>query len=301
MPRSYPSDEVARLKAQVVAQVAAGQAIVAVAAGLGVGRRLVNNWAERDPVFRLDLENAKRAGHFRRLKQLDEEKMQAILARMRAGEGVHDLWGKPGMPSRSTYFHWKAHHPHFAEQLRAIRRDQMAALGARGAARRRDYDPELADTIYARLWIRGTMDLALAGDPRMPSETVVARWRREQPEFDRRIRTVISGWRRQRPKRQWLYSEEIRNQVMEHVAYGGSLESAGREPDLPSAHTLCRWMRKIPDFAKAIWQAYDDRDEAEIVDLIGPDGGPGPKGVARQRLRRRLANPKIRPGMKREE
>lgn len=225
-----------------------------------------------------------------------------VVARVRAGERVASLWGKPGMPGRATYFHWKATDPAFAGEMRAIRAGQIAALAARGKAAYRPYDAGLAETIYARLWIRGSMAKALAGDARMPCKDIVRRWRDEQPEFDRMIRTVMVGWRRKHaqarpPSRATLCTRAMTHRVIEHVAWGGSLASAAREVGMPAISTLYRWMGERPDFARAVWTAYDERDLADGFELIGPVDGGGPRGESRRRRAlRRIGGLKRRPG-----
>ncbi|WP_430421282.1 hypothetical protein [Phenylobacterium sp.] len=304
MPR-LPAPEIARLKPLVLARVAEGEAVTGVMRALGLGATAAQSWAKRDAGFRAALTQAVATGRARWMRGPDPMRMAAFLARVKAGEKVADLWGKPGMPGRTTYFHWRATDAMFAHEMGLIRAGQRAALAAGGRAAYRPYDPELADAIYARLWIRGSMAKALAGDARMPCASIVARWRREQPEFDKGIREAMACWRRTHaqarpPWRETLYSKAMRDRVIEHVAWGGSLASAAREAEMPALSTLYRWMRQRPDFARAVWTAYDDRDLADGFELIGPETGGGPRGQSRRRKAlRRIGGLKRRPGLPR--
>lgn len=299
MPRRAVEDTL-RLKAELVERVAAGATICEATVALGLPGWTARYWAGRDPLLRGELDRAKAVGGFRRLRASDAPKMAAFLARVRAGERVRAVLGQPGMPSRTTYAYWKAADGAFAEAIGRLRLAHRASLAAARKAARRDYDPELADVISARLSIRGSLALALAGDPRMPCRSVVQRWRREEPRFDARIRMVQAAWRKKRGRgrpRRTACAWPLTLRIMTHVAGGGSLARASREvAGAPSSKTLYRWMRRDPEFARSIHMAYDDRDDAELAGFVAAIEGPGLDRCARQRARARAAQPRRRPG-----
>jgi hypothetical protein len=185
MPSPYHRDA-PRLKAEIVARVDAGEHLNAVCASPGMPCALsVRTWSRADPLFGEALEAARRRGTWRRLWVVDEAKAAAFLARARAGEPIRSLLGQPGMPSQTAYRRWKIAQAPFAEAAFALLQRRDARTGEMGRARRRDFDPAVADRIVVRLNKGPGLKALLATDPELPSRKVVARWRREQPEFDR--------------------------------------------------------------------------------------------------------------------
>ena len=100
MPSPYRRD-VARLKAEVVARVAAGESLRAIGAVAGMPcQATVRKWALADAGFAGDLAAARaRAGALE--LRYDAAVAAAFLARAKGGETVNALLRAPGMPSAS--------------------------------------------------------------------------------------------------------------------------------------------------------------------------------------------------------
>jgi transposase-like protein len=224
----------------------------------------------------------------------------AFLARVWAGETINSLIGQPGMPDRATYNFWKGDQAPFCEAVNLLvaRRDQ--ALGQRGRARFRPFDPALADRIRVRAHYGGTLLEILAADPELPSPPTVRRWRREQPAFERMLQTALRASRRKRAAVRGC-TPAMREAVLERIVMGGSFASIGREPGMPSRQTLRKWVRASPQFAAEVAQACEHREDwyLDQITLIAEAAGPGNLAAARRRmapLTRQLARLKHRPG-----
>ncbi len=259
----------------------------------------MRNWARADAGFGAALAAARRQGTWRRLWAFDAAKAAAFLARAWAGERVNALIGQPGMPSRCVYTHWNATHAPFAEAVAALRRRRDAQLGERGRARRRAFDPALADRIIARL-NEGTpeevrLEDVLLADPALPCWETMMRWRREERAFDQALRMTISA----RRAAVLPVPEPLVDEVVDHIAEGGSFLSFSRLPGGPSQGTLRRWMRD-PKFADAVaracvWREAWYQEQIDHIALTMPPGPVREMDRAIGPLRRRLAMPVPRP------
>jgi hypothetical protein len=300
MPSPYRRD-VARLKAEIVARVDAGEALRAVCASPGLpAEHTARVWAKADPAFGAALAAARRQGAWRRLWTFDEAQAAAFLARARSGEPINSLFGQPGMPSRETYRRWKAAQPPFAEAVHALRQRRDAQLGEKGRARRRPFDQALADRIIVRLnaGVCGRLRLedVLAGDPDLPGAVILTRWRREQPEFDQVLRMIASA-------RRWAVApvpEPVVDRVVSHIVEGGSLASFSRLPGAPSQGKLRRW-RRDPNFARKVARACEWREEwyRDQILMAAQDAAPGTAKETQRRigaLKRHLGRLCHRPG-----
>lgn len=255
MPSRYR--DAARLKAEILARTGAGEPLHRVCATPGApSYDTVRTWAKADAAFGEALATARLQGSWRRLWTFDEARAAAFLARARAGEPVKSLCGQPGMPSRVEYMRWKVSQPPFAEAAFALLQRRNAQLGERGGARRRPFDPALADRIVVRLNKGAKLRDVLAADPELPGAVVLTRWRREQPELDRAIRAVHAA-----RKRATAPVPQARiDAVADHIVQGGSLASFARRPGAPSKYVLRGWMRD-PRFATAVTQACEHRED----------------------------------------
>nr|MEA2797302.1 hypothetical protein [Phenylobacterium sp.] len=297
MPSRY-RHEVPRLKAEIVARVGVGEVQRAIWAEAGMpGKDTVRSWAKADAAFADALAAARRRGDWARWLVFDEGKAAAFLARVRAGERIRAVLREPGMPSRGTYEHWKATQPPFAEAVFALRQRGDARLRERAKARWRGFDQPLADRIIRGLNTGLKLAAVLAADPELPCRPVVARWRREQPEFDRVLRMIFAAWRRRPAPVPAAVVEEI----VDHIVEGGSFASFSRLPGGPSRVTLRRWLRGDRDFAAAVAQACEDREEW-YEDQILMTAERTPSGPQRDRersigrLKRHLVRLRHRPG-----
>jgi hypothetical protein len=301
MPSRYRRDA-ARLKAEIVARVLAGERQRAICASPGMpGTHTVRKWAKGDALFAAELLAARRRGEWMRLCAFDEGKAAAFLARARAGETINSLVGTPGMPSRGTYTYWTRTQGSFAEAVFALRRRRDAGIGAFGRARRRDFDQGLADRVIVALdkGVRDGVRLedVLAADPELPCRPVLRRWRREEPEFDAVLRMLFAARRTAGPRvPEWQVED-----VVDHIVEGGSFASYSRLPDGPTRTTLRRWFRRDRDFAREVTRACECRedwyyDQIEMVAQGTPAGPIREMERAVGPLKRHLTRLRHRPG-----
>ena len=281
MPSAYRRSAT-RMKAEIVARTAAGEVQRAICAAPGMPTaHTVRNWAKADPAFGEALAAARRRGDWVRLWGFDEAKAAAFLARARAGEGVHALLGAPGMPTRKQYDRWRASQPAFAQAAFALLKRRDAGLGERGRARRRDFDPALADRIIVGLHKglpRGLrLEDVLAADPALPCKPVLRRWRREQPQFDRVLRMIFSAWRARRGALRPV-PDFLAEDICSHILEGGSFASFERLPGAPSRQTPRRWVKNDLRFADQVAWACEGRDELfdELIYEAARRTPPGP-------------------------
>ncbi|WP_372782395.1 hypothetical protein [Phenylobacterium sp.] len=280
----------------------AGEALSAVCASPGLpGVDSVRAWARDDAAFGEALAAARRRGRWRRLWAFDEAKAAAFLARARAGEPIKSLCGRPGMPSREQYLRWRTSQPPFAEATFALLQRRNARARAWGLARRRDFDPALADRIIVRMNSGLTLADVLAEDPDMPGAVTLARWRRQEPEFDAVLRTMFAA-RRGAAK---PVPEVLVQDIVEHIVEGGSFASYSRLPGAPWPGTLRKWLRD-PHFAEEVAQACEFRKEWYHDQILmiaqGAREGPLPErrhsiGALKQQLSR-LRDPSRPPKRK---
>ena len=253
----------------------------------------------------------------------DREALQArLLLRVRAGAWPSGVCREAGMPSWDSFRGWARGDAGFAAAL-AEARVAGAALRARawaktqarkaralkarapGRARRgrryRPYDPAVGERLYVRLWKGGeSLRAILRSDPAFPSLSVLARWRREQPEFDAMLTFVMRAWRRKTGVR-GAYTPELAEEVVDGIVEGGSLRSLGRREDLPCARTLYSWVRTRPDFAAAVAEACEVRedwygDQMYEIAMQAPVIGARAARQAMAPLSKQLTRLRKRPG-----
>lgn len=298
MPSPYRRD-VARLKAEVVARVAAGESLRAIGAVAGMPcQATVRKWALADAGFAGDLAAARaRAGALE--LRYDAAVAAAFLARAKGGETVNALLRAPGMPSRRAYRHWQATEPGFAEAVAALRRRRDEAIGAQGRARRRAFDQALADRIVVAVHMGATLEAALAGDPAAPCKPTLRRWRREEPEFDRVLKMAFEGWRAR-----WGVARncipQVAEDIVDQIVVGHTFASIAREGG-PSRTTLRRWIAARPDFAAEVAEACELRDAwfQEQVAAVAASTPPGAVSEAKRAvgpILRHMVRLRHRPG-----
>jgi len=233
----------------------------------------VQVWRRADPGFAAELAAARRRGVWVRTRRFDAAVASAFLARRAAGETVRSLLGKPGMPSQRAYRHWRLTEPSFQAALWRLRGARYAVRSSTGHGRWRAWDPALADRITLRVLKGAILRRLLAADPSLPSLAVVARWRREVPAWDETLRTAMRVGRDARGRRVGrpggvgpggaVYggggrcAPGVADAVISRVLAGASLRAVAREPGMPCARTLYRWMARRPEFAEAVWAAQD--------------------------------------------
>ena len=177
----------------------------------------VTGWMRADPRFAAEVAQARVHGEHRRRFMLDEAKARAFLARVRAGEKIGDVLRDPAMPTPATYRAWLAASAPFAEAVHAVRLSRVAEKAERLRGRFRPYEAAVGERIYVRLWKGERLRDILRSDKAFPSLAVLARWRREAPEFERLLQVAIAGWRRRRGQARHPLTEEIEERVREAV------------------------------------------------------------------------------------
>lgn len=277
MPSRYRRDA-ARLKAEIVARVEAGESLRAIGGAPGLpGAETVRKWARVDAGFAAELAAARsRAGSLG--LRYDAAVAEAFLARARAGETINALLREPGAPSRRAYRCWQASQPAFAEAVLALRRRRDRQIGLRGRARFRAWDPVLGERILRAVSEGATLDEALAGDPVLPCKPTLRRWRREQPQFDAVLRMILADWRGRRAVARNC-TPEVAEEIAERIVEGGSFASISREPGGPSRTTLRRWVAARPDFAAEVARACDLREDWYREQVVAIAKATPPGGV----------------------
>lgn len=299
-PRSHPP----QIREAILTRLAAGEPLKAMCAEAGMPcPESVNGWMRRDAAFAAAVTQARAVGDERRRFGFDEAKAAAFLARVRAGEMVERVLADPAMPSRAAYRRWLSR-PEFAAEMFAVRRQWTADRSARLRGRFRSYDPAVGERLYRRLWHGERLREVLRSDRAFPSLAVLARWRREAPEFDAMLRFVMDAWRAKRPATRPMCTPQAIAAVAIRIMQGASLRSLGDEPGMPSAGAMYGWYRHRPDFAQAVDEACHDRDvwiSDQILDRVAqmPTVGVAATKRAIAPLNSQLNRLKKRPGWKR--
>lgn len=304
MPFSYARTK-PHVRDEILARIAAGERLKAICAEPRMPCcESVTLWARRDPDYGAAYVAAKRNGEWRRLYMFDDAKARRLIARMAAGETISSILRDPDMPGWRTYTYWRRTQVGFQEELHRVKGSRAELRAERLRGRRREFDPAVADRVYARLWRGERLRQILASDKAFPSLAVLERWRREQPEFDRMLRFVLKGWNRKRGQERCLCTPELTDAIVDQIVQGHSLRSLGRLPDMPSAGTLYNWVRTRPEFAARVAEACEDREDwynDQLLD-ISMIAVPGAVGAARKQmapLNSQLARLRKRPGWKR--
>ncbi|HEV7383701.1 MAG TPA: hypothetical protein VGN89_02400, partial [Phenylobacterium sp.] len=167
-------------------------------------------------------------------------------------------------------------------------------------ARRRGFDQGLADRVIVGLHKGHRLEDVLAADPELPCKPTLARWRQEQPEFDRVLRMIFAAWRVRRASVAPVPSVLV-EEIVDHIAEGGSFASFSRLPGGPSRVTLRRWLRADSDFAAEVAEACEWREEwyHDQIEEIARTTPPGPLSEMKRSvgpLLRHLVRLRHRPG-----
>jgi hypothetical protein len=258
MPKAYPC----HLRDVILARVAAGETVRAVCAGAGMPcAGTVQVWRQRDPLFRAALREALAKGRWRRFRQFDEARAGALLERLRNGVTIREALADPATMSQRAFRYWRATDVGFAEELARINRIKREDRVAWAKGRWRSFDRALADQILLRVG-RGTpLRRVLSADKALPCLTVLARWRRERPEFDDELRVAMRASRYVvRARRLW--SETLEAEIVERIARGASFRKLAHDPEMPCLRTLSNWMKRKPQFAEAVRWACRERELA---------------------------------------
>jgi hypothetical protein len=196
-----------------------------------------------------------------------------IVAGVEAGARLRAVCAGAGMPCVHTVRNWALADGRFAQAMAQARRlgDRRRAPG-----RRREFDQALADRIIVGVNKGLKLEAVLAADPALPCRPTLPRWRREEPEFDLVLRKMFAAWRsrghglaggRERGLgRERRVPDVVRDDVCAAIKDGGSFASLARA-GFAARGTLRRWYRADPDFAEAVDEACDFREETLDFEL----------------------------------
>ncbi len=313
---AYP--EPGRLKAEIVARVAAGETVAAICASPGMacegmarggmpGAGSVQVWRRRDAGFAAALAEARvRRAARRSPYPFDAAVAAAFMARVAGGEPIRDLLARPGMPSQAAYRYWRRTDGEFAEAMWRLRAARYERRTGRLHGRWRAWDEAVADRITLAVMRGAVMRRFLGTDAALPSLAVVARWRREHCEWDAALRWAMKTGRRVR-ERGWSLAQltpELRDEIGDRIATGGSLRSLGADAAIPCAATLYRWVALSPEFAGEVARACDLRADLYSDMMIDICERNGPLRLAATRREARPLQWRVnqlakRPGWKR--
>jgi hypothetical protein len=196
-----------------------------------------------------------------------------IVARVAAGARLRAVCAGAGRPCVHTVRNWALADGRFAQALARARR---AGDARRAPGRRRAFDLALANRIIAGVNRGLKLEAVLAADGALPCRPTLARWRREEPEFDAVLKMIFAAWRsrghglaggRERGLgRERRVPHGVRAAVCEAIKDGGSFASLARA-GFAARGTLRRWYRADPDFADAVDRACDFREETLDFEL----------------------------------
>jgi transposase-like protein len=300
--RAEFSERRTQAKTEVLRRVSAGETLTAVCAEPHMPNRAsIVRWAKTDVSFADTLAEAQRRGTWRRVQGFDEAKARAFLARFAAGESIVSICRDPAMPSRKRLSYWRLTQGEFGGELFWLIRRQKAER-SRGAAYSapRAWDEALADRILLHVGRGHSVRRLRRVDPTLPGAGVIARWRRERPDFDSDLRVNMAAGRYARvPARMAAVLDPLRDRIIE----GGSLQSLGGKHGLPSRATLYNWVRRSSDFAREIAQACEHREDwyTDQLQMIAEEAQVLGVAEARRRMAplvRQLGRLSQRPGMK---
>lgn len=251
------------LKLEILARVTAGATLRGLSEEAGMpSPGTVRDWRRDDPWFAGALAEALRVGAWRRRWRYDPVRGEAFLARYRTGARMADILRDPAMPSRAVLDHWRRTEVGFGEAVEMARRALEAhrLRGLRQARTPQAWDARAADRVLFRVGQGEPLRTLHLADPTLPRPGVVARWRRERPDFDHAMRVNLkAGRRKQRTSRRRC--AVAADAVLDGIAAGASLNSLGGAAGLPSRETLSRWVREQPDFAAGVAAACDLRED----------------------------------------
>lgn len=256
------------LRGEVLARVAAGETLKRVCAAPGMPAYVtVQSWRRREPAFAEALRVARLQAAARGRLAYDAAKAREIVAALAAGATIKEVLRRPGMPSWTVYAHWRQTQAELQEQvwrLDKVKLDKWRAAGRAARARGPAYDPALAERVLAHLARGRPLRAIRAADPghpdfELPSRAVIYRWRAEQPQFDAAVRTVLAPVARWRGRRRGGPDDALAGTICKRIAGGRSLASVARDPDMPCARTLAAWLKRHPEFAAQVEDAYQDQ------------------------------------------
>lgn len=249
-----------QLKAEIVRRVLAGEPITQVCAEPRMPRvPTVYQWRHKDASFGAAFDDAMRRGDWRRRFAFDDDRARAFLVRLAAGDTLAALRRDPAMPRPETLRQWRAGQPEFSAEvarLIAVHRDERARRALSHPSRA--FDPDIADKVLLHLGRGHRISDVCRVAPGLPGYWIIARWRRENSEFDYEVRVTLRFGRTGRVRQRIA---RVSLKLGADIAAGGSLRSLAGKKGRPSESTLYRWAARSPDFTREIAIACDARQD----------------------------------------
>lgn len=274
---TYAPDQRAGFQERLCQRLMDGESLDAICATPGwPSRPTLRKWARESPMFASYIAHGQAQRRRRERHPFRPDVAQRLIQRLRFGEALGDLIRQPDMPRRRELNAWKRQDPAFAAELQAAK--AFADVDRRRYGRRRDgrprrsrmpYDEATADRLMLAV-LRGATLPVLARDPTLPSALGLKRWRKADPEFDSALRgaMIVGHKARGRARTEARCSPRLRRRIAERILAGASLHSLSKQRDMPSLHSLYKWVRERPDFAQDIALACRFRDEILLDDLL---------------------------------
>ena len=258
------------LKEDILAWVEAGTSLARICAQPDMPADItVRAWRRTDESFDQRLAQALVVGAHRRRWTFDPVLAEAFLHRYRHGETLEALYRDPALPGRNQIRRWTHLHPPFGEEIGRVKRINAAVRRETRPSPRvaRPYDPAIADRLLYRVGQGQHMKTLHRIDPAFPTPKMVARWRKEQSQFDADLRVNLAVGRSRQRHVAARRCAVVADRLLLRVAEGASLAEAVEAPGLPSRRTLGRWLRANPDFARRMRLACAHRD-AWLIDQL---------------------------------
>ena len=177
-------------------------------------------------------------------------RMDAVLARVAAGEPLDAICADPAMPCQKTIFNWKRHRPWFASRLASvqaeIRRDPLA------------FDAELAQRFLDRIRAGAPIHTVL-GKPGMPGRRLYRAWMSCNCGFAELVHPVKQARVRERILRRRrdprTFDQDLADRIYLRVLRGAPLPGVLSALKVARRTEFRRWRLENPEFDRMMRHA----------------------------------------------
>lgn len=148
--------------------------------------------------------------------------------------------------------------------------------GPTDARRFQRWSRAVGEAIVART-AAGESLRAICRDPQMPNVRVVTGWMGTRPAFARQVRDARARAGRSFVGRPPVYCQATAEMIFERLCQGEGLVAICRDPDMPAASTVYRWIAQDLAFREAVTLAREIAAEAvfekgfEICEAATPE------------------------------